>query len=120
MRRLSSGILMAVIALCTAKADIVKKDLRSVAMPEEHFVFFCADRGAVNGVVGFVQGDQSSGFQFDDWFVGGRMSRSVQARRIAERSAVESCAQGAFSPDKIMFVVETDPPLYALRQERPS
>jgi hypothetical protein len=113
MRPLALAFLIAVIAMCTANADIVKKDLRSVATPEEHFVFFCADHGAVNGVVGFVQGDQSSGFQFDDWFVGGKPPRSVKARRLAEKSAVESCSQGAFSADKVMFVVETDPPLYA-------
>jgi hypothetical protein len=95
-----------------ATADIVKKDLRSVATPEEYFLFFCADHGAVNGVVGFVQGDQSSGFRFDDWFVDGKLLRSVQAR-LAEKSTVVSCAQGAFSPNKVMFVVETDPPLYA-------
>jgi hypothetical protein len=98
------------IALLTgfsARADIAKKDLRSAPIPSEQFIFFCADQGDGKGVVGFVSGNQASGFLLEDWFFGGQRTPSGRERED-QHSYIEQCVQATFSDKSQTFVAEID------------
>lgn len=91
----------------SARADIAKKDLRSAPVPSEQFIFFCATQGDGKGVVGFVSGNQASGFLLEDWFFGGQRTPSGRERE-AQQSSIEQCVQTTFSDRSQTFVAEID------------
>jgi hypothetical protein len=91
----------------SVRAEIAKKDLRSAPVPSEQFIFFCADQGDERGVVGFVSGNQASGFLLEDWFLGGQRTPSGRERE-AQQSYIEQCVQATFSDRSQTFVAEID------------
>ena len=108
-----AGLLICILCAAHVHGDVVKKDLRTAPLPGEQFVYFCADGPNSTGVVGFVQGDQSSGFQLEDWSLGGQKFGSSERQRAVQQAAVEACARSAFSGKTNMFVVEIDSAVYA-------
>jgi hypothetical protein len=104
MRSVAVVVVMLVVVMPPGVADVVKKDLRSVPMPSEQFVFFCADRS--NGVVGLIQGDQASGFALDNFFVQYSNQRLTKRQREAQESDVEACIQGSLLPTTVMLICD--------------
>lgn len=113
MRFPTTVLALYLLSATNSHGDVVKTDLRSAPLAAEQFVFFCAEGPTSLGAVGFVHGDQGSGFQTDDWMVGGQNSAISARQNASNKVAVEACSKNALSNRAIMFVAELDSKVYS-------